>query len=92
MYQLLYEGEAPPEPPSLPPGLSVHIRAASQRAAARMVADDFRQKSFFVPGIQILVESGPDETQVHYFHTADGAEAQMILDQLTASGVKNVAV
>ncbi len=44
-----------------------------------------------MPGIQILVESGPDETQVRYFHAADEAEAQKILEQLTASGVKNVA-
>ena len=73
------------------PRIFVHIRSASQRPAARLVADDFRQKGFFVPGIQILVESGPDETQVRYFHAADEAEAQKILDQLTASGVKNVA-
>ncbi len=76
---------------SVHPRIFIHIRAAAQRSAARMVADDFRQKGFFVPGIQILVESGPDETQVRYFHTADEAEAQKILDQLSASGVKNVA-
>jgi hypothetical protein len=37
------------------------------------------------------VESGPDETQVRYFHAADESEAQKIVEQLTASGVKNVA-
>ena len=73
------------------PRIFVHIRAASQRPAARLVADDFGQKGFVVPGIQILVESGPDETQVRYFHAGDEAEAQKILEQLTASGVKNVA-
>ncbi len=73
------------------PRIFVHIRGASQRPAARLVADNFRQKGFVVPGIQILVESGPDETQVRYFHAADEAEAQKILEQLTASGVKNVA-
>ncbi len=52
------------------------------------MADAFRQSGYVVPGIQILVESGPGETQVRYFHPADEAEAQKILDQLIASGVK----
>jgi hypothetical protein len=73
------------------PRIFVHIRSASQRPAARLVADDFRQNGYVVPGIQILVESGPDETQVRYFHAADESEAQRIVEQLTASGVKNVA-
>ena len=73
------------------PRIFVHIRSASQRPAARQVADVARQKGYIVPGIQILVESGPDETQVRYFHAADEAEAQKILDELTAGGVANVA-
>jgi hypothetical protein len=76
---------------SVLPRIFVHIRAASQRPAAKLVADDFRQKGYIVPGIQILVDSGPDETQVRYFHPADESEAQKVLDQVTASGVKNVA-
>ncbi len=73
------------------PRIFLHIRSAAQRPAARQVADTLRQQGYLVPGIQILVESGPDETQVRYFHPTDQAEAQKILDQLTASGVKNVA-
>jgi hypothetical protein len=73
------------------PRIFVHIRSNSQRAGGRMVADDFRQHGYVVPGIQILVESGPDETQVRYFHAVDESEAQKILEQLTTSGVKNVA-
>ncbi|HKV60813.1 MAG TPA: LytR C-terminal domain-containing protein [Candidatus Acidoferrum sp.] len=73
------------------PRIFVHIRAASQRPAAKQVADIFRQKGYTVPGIQILVETGPDETQVRYFHAPDETGAQAILSQLTAAGVKNVA-
>jgi hypothetical protein len=50
-----------------------------------MVADDFRQKGYVVPGIQILVESEPDETQVRYFHAADESDAQKILEQLAVN-------
>ncbi len=73
------------------PRIFIHIRSASQRAAARPVANTFRQNGYIVPGIQILVETGPDETQVRYFHPADESEAQKVLDQLAASGVKNMA-
>jgi len=73
------------------PRIFIHIRSASQRAAAKPVADTFRQNGYVVPGIQILVADGPDETQVRYFHAPDEAEAQKILDQLTAAGVKKVA-
>ncbi|HEV1993274.1 MAG TPA: hypothetical protein VGR03_02985 [Candidatus Acidoferrum sp.] len=76
---------------SVHPRIFIHIRSASQRPAARLVADDFRQNGYVVPGIQILVEAGPDETQARYFHAADESEAQKILGQLSASGVKNVA-
>jgi hypothetical protein len=73
------------------PRIFFHIRSAAQRPTARQVADTLRQQGYVVPGIQILVESGPDEAQVRYFHQTDEAEAQKILDQLTASGVKHVA-
>jgi len=75
----------------LKPRIFVHIRAASQRPAARQVADSLRQKGYVVPGIQILVAAGPDETQVRYFHAADESGAEAILSQLVAAGVKNVA-
>ncbi len=74
------------------PRIFVHIRSASQRPAAKQVADTLRQKGYIVPGIQILVETGPDETQVRYFHAADESGAQTIVGELTAAGVKNVAV
>jgi len=73
------------------PRIFIHIRSNSQRAAAKLVADDFRQSGYVVAGIQILVDLGPDETQVRFFHAADEAEAQKILEQLIASGLKNVA-
>ncbi len=73
------------------PRIFIHIRSAAQRPAVRQVADTLRQQGYIVPGIQILVETGPDETQVRYFHAADESDAQMILGQLAAAGVKNVA-
>lgn len=73
------------------PRIFIHIRDNSQRPAVRPVAEALRQQGFVVPGIQILVDSGPNQTQVRYFHPTGEAEAQKILDQLTASGVKNVA-
>jgi septal ring factor EnvC (AmiA/AmiB activator) len=80
-----------PEANVVHPRIFVHIRSAAQRPAARPVADTLRQQGYTVPGIQILVDSGPDETQVRYFHAADEVEAQKILGQLSAAGVKNVA-
>lgn len=79
-----------PEAAALP-RIFIHIRAESQHTAARQVAGILRQKGYSVPGIQILVKLGPDETQVRYFHSTDEAQAQEILDLLVSSGVKNVA-
>ena len=73
------------------PRIFIHIRADSQRSAAEKIAGTLRQNGYHVPGIQILVKMGPDETQVRYFHPAEENEAQKLLSLLSASGVKNVA-
>lgn len=73
------------------PRVFIHIRSESQRSAAQKVTSTLRQQGYQVPGIQILVKTGPDKTQVRYFHSEEEVEAQKVLDLLAASGVTNAA-
>lgn len=46
------------------PRIFIHIRADSQRSAAEKIAATLRQNGYHVPGIQILVKTGPATHQV----------------------------
>jgi hypothetical protein len=76
-----------PEAAKILPRVFIHIRSASQRAKAAEIATTLRSQGYIVPGVQILVDQGPTETQVRYFHDADKDEAAKIAATLTASGV-----
>jgi hypothetical protein len=71
------------------PRIFLHVRETSQREDASRIAAKLQAAGFVVPGIQILVQEGPKDTQVRYFHDSDKAEAQKIADDLVASGVKD---
>ncbi len=78
-----------PQAAAILPRVFIHIRAASQGSGAKQVAGTLRQQGYIVPGIQ-MVNKGPDETQVRYFHGTDQKEAKNIADLLVGSGVKDV--
>jgi FtsZ-binding cell division protein ZapB len=75
-----------PEAARVLPRIFVHIRAASQRAKASKIANALRQQGSIVPGVQILVNEGPDETQVRYFHPTDEEEAGKIAQAISDAG------
>lgn len=83
-----------PEAAKILPRIYIHIRSASQRARAKGIADALRQQGFIVPGAQILVNEGPDETQVRYFHAEDQEEkeAAKIAQTLASAGVPKAEV
>lgn len=83
-----------PEAAKILPRIYIHIRSASQRARAKGIAEALRQQGFIVPGAQILVNEGPDETQVRYFHAEDQEEkeAAKIVQTLAGAGVPKAEV
>jgi hypothetical protein len=62
----------------------IHIRDERQREGAQQIAAQLEKKGFVVPGIQ-LVDTGPPNTWLRYFHTGEQSEAietVKILDDL----------
>lgn len=72
------------------PRVFIHIRSAAQRKKAAQIANLLREQGYIVPGVQIVVQEGPDETQVRYFHPADQDEAGTIARTLTGAGIAKV--
>jgi hypothetical protein len=52
----------------------LHIRDEQQRAGAKQIAARLEEKGFVVPDIQ-LVDTGPANTQLRYFHTSEQSQA-----------------
>ena len=52
----------------------LHIRNEQQRPEAQQIATQLEEKGFVVPGIQ-LVDTGPANTQLRYFHTSEQSQA-----------------
>lgn len=78
-----------PEAAKVLPRIFIHIRSAAQRPKATEIAKALRSQGYIVPGVQILVNEGPDENQVRYFHDSDSEkkEANEIAVALTSAGI-----
>jgi hypothetical protein len=57
-----------------PTSIYLHIRDEQQREEAKQIAAKLEEKGFVVPDIQ-LVDTGPANTQLRYFHTSEQSEA-----------------
>lgn len=69
------------------PRIYIHIRAEEDRAHCAAVAAKLEQAGFVVPGIERLVDRGPDSSQVRYFRKSEESGARRIADILKAAGV-----
>jgi hypothetical protein len=57
-----------------PTSIYLHIRDEQQREEAKHLAARLEEKGFVVPNIQ-LVDTGPANTQLRYFHTSEQSQA-----------------
>jgi hypothetical protein len=65
-----------------PSTIYLHIRNEQQRKEAQQIAAQLEEKGFIVPGVQ-LVDTGPANTQLRYFHTAEQSEAVQTIKVLS---------
>lgn len=72
------------------PRIYIHIRANKQKERAKQIAEKLREEGYVVPGIEILVEKGPSNTQVRYFRKTEENEATEITNVIKDLGVNDV--
>jgi hypothetical protein len=65
------------------PRIYLHIRSPAQLKAAQHIAAQLKKKGYRFPKAEILVEKGPQQTQVRYFRKTEASEAVAITTLLT---------
>ena len=69
------------------PTVYIHIRSEEARKSARTVAEQLEARGYVVPGIERLVNVGPNSSQLRFFRESDKQEARQILDALESLGL-----
>ena len=78
--------------PKIRPRVYIHIRKEDQRDKARKIGLKLENAGFSVPGIERLVEIGPNTNQLRFFRKAEVDEAAKIVDFLTSIGIETELV
>jgi hypothetical protein len=83
----------PPQPSMAPspstagadtaPRIYLHIRSPAQLKVAQHITAQMKKKGYVFPKAEILVEKGPQQTQVRYFRRTEASEAASITALLT---------
>ena len=60
------------------PRVFVHVRSKDQISLSKQIAEMLRAKGYSVPRAEILVDKGPPQTEVRYFHGDEDKEATAI--------------
>lgn len=76
-----------PDSATIPARLYIHIRDEQQRPAAKRAGEQVKAAGFVVPGIERMVDKGPQVTELRYFRKADEAEAKRLQTVLQRAGV-----
>lgn len=84
--------ESNPDTGDIVPRIYIHIRSESQKRKTRQIAENLKEKGYDVPGIEIMVDKGPRNTQVRYFRNSEENEAAEFVDILKELGVKDVKI
>lgn len=69
------------------PRIYIHIRSNEDRERARAVGERLKELDYVVPGIERLVEKGPDKSQLRYFRKTEEEQANRILEILREIGI-----
>lgn len=69
----------------------MHTQKEEDRLPARSVAEVLEAKSFSVPGIERLVNVGPNASQLRFFRKSEAEEAKTIVEILSSHGVKTTS-
>lgn len=77
-----------PDTATIPPRLYIHIRNEQQRSAAKQAGEQVKAAGYVVPGIERLVDKGPQVTELRYFRKADEADARRLQAVLEKAGVE----
>jgi len=70
------------------PRIYIHIRSDKDRELARAVGERLKALDFVVPGIERLVEKGPERSQLRYFRQSEAEEARRIFELLREMGIE----
>ncbi len=72
------------------PRVYIHLQDTSQSRIALQIANALQQLGFLVPKAEILVNKGPDHTQVRFFRKQEQKEADDLVNVLKEKyGLKN---
>jgi hypothetical protein len=71
----------------LTPRVYIHIRKESVREAAHNIGSELKGNGYVIPGIERLVNIGPDKTELRYFRQHEEATAKAIAEHLSALSV-----
>jgi hypothetical protein len=78
--------------PKIRPRVYIHIRKEDQREKAREIGFKLENAGFSAPGIERLVEIGPNTNQLRFFRKAEVDEAAKIVDFLSSIGIETELV
>lgn len=81
--------DANPEAARVLPRVYIHIRREDQRERAAALGRALEEAGFVVPGIERLVDIGPNESELRYFRQLDAemADAEFAAATLRAAGL-----
>jgi hypothetical protein len=78
--------------PKIRPRVYIHIRKEDQREKAREIGFKLEDAGFSAPGIERLVEIGPNTNQLRFFRKAEVDEAAKIVGFLSSIGIETELV
>jgi hypothetical protein len=70
------------------PRVYIHIRSDEDRERARAVAERLKELDYVMPGIERLVDKGPENSQLRFFRPDEEEEANRILGLLRKMGIE----
>jgi hypothetical protein len=69
------------------PRIFIHIRSESVRPAAKRIGAMLEDDGYIVPGVERLVNKGPQENQLRYFRNSEKEVAEHILEFLKTKNI-----
>lgn len=77
-----------PDTVRIPARIFIHIRGEYQREAAKKIGARLQAAGYLVPGIERLVDKGPEATELRFLRKAEQEEAAKIVGLLNKMGVQ----